>query len=176
MEESNNQHGPKEESDATAAMNVIIARAEVGQAYGTIPDWLPYCQAGVVTKHPSGFQSCPSCGVLGSNCRWDNVIAIPIQAPDKPSQEGFFPIAHTSAALHATGINIPRSTNDEHTCGVCKLPCNNFAGSQWYQLTKWDSCHQKCWVGTCACYHESLNGPSGPRPSTLGSFITFLEE
>jgi len=142
---------------------------EFAQACGT--DWFPYCSSGVVTKHPGGFQSCPTCGVLGRNCRWYNTIAIPTHAPDKPSGS-LFPIANSSASLHATGINLPRSTNGEHTCGVCKHPCNEFAGSQWYQLTKWESCHQKCWVGTCACYHESLNG----CPGALGTFITFLEE
>ncbi len=147
------QHKNDEES---AAINIA-------QAYGTDSNWLPYCSAGVVTKHPSGFQSCPTCGVLGSNCSWDNTVTIPTHAPDKPSESfpnAHFPVVHT--AKYALGL----------TCGVCKHPCNETAGSQWYQLTKWKSCHEECWIGTCACYHESLNG----RDGALGSFITFLEE
>ncbi len=129
--------------------------------------------------------SCPTCGYLDTHSpeKFSNKVCVPTTGPVKPILVSLdertsltFPDEMTDAERAATGSNLVRCQGSDDTCDLCGSPCQQSAGSMWYQLTGWDHVHIKCWKNACLVYHtEFLEAPLRLRPNTLGNFIRFLE-
>lgn len=56
------------------------------------------------------------------------------------------------------------------SCALCKGPCQEQAGIQYYDLLGWDLCCSLCWENMCIDYHTWLND----RDNTVLNFCNYI--